>query len=106
MQPNQIPQQHLQAHSMPGQATPVMDPSMHHQRGFSQSPSTIKTVKTLDYFPEWKHPSVEGMEEAAFLGAQVAGKVIFMNDAGQNKGFLSRPDYNELGPAGIHEYSL
>lgn len=77
-----------------------------HHRGFSQSPTAIKTVKGPDYFPEWKHPSVMGMEEAAFLGAQVAGKVIFMVDAGQNKGFMNRTEYNELGPAGIHEYAM
>lgn len=46
------------------------------------------------------------MEEAAFLGAQVAGKVIFMVDAGQNKGFMTRTEYNELGPGGVHEFAV
>lgn len=102
MQPN--PGQHqLQ---VPGHATPMMDPHVHHYRGFSQSPTSIKQVKVPEYFPEWKHPSVSGMEEAAFLGAQVAGKVIFMVDAGQNKGFMSRTEYNDLGPAGIHDYAM
>lgn len=84
----------------------MMDPMAHHHRGFSQSPTAIKTVKVPEYFPEWKLASVAGMEEAAFLGAQVAGKVIFMVDAGQNKGFMNRTEYNELGPAGIHEYAM
>lgn len=106
MQPN-TPQHQLQVPGqMTGHATPMMDPHIHHYRGFSQSPTSIKTVKVPDYFPEWKHASVAGMEEAAFLGAQVAGKVIFMVDAGQNKGFMSRTEYNDLGPAGIHDYAM
>lgn len=75
-------------------------------RGHSQTPTSIKTVKTPEYFPEWKDAHVSGMEEAGFLGAQVAAKVIFVVDQGLNKGFLTRSDYNEMGPAGIHEYSL
>lgn len=47
-----------------------------------------------------------GMEEATFLGAQVAAKVVFVIDQGLSKGFLSRVEYNEGGPAGIHETSL
>ncbi|KIV84745.1 hypothetical protein PV11_00505 [Exophiala sideris] len=100
MQPNQ----HLQ---VPGQLQPGLDPSMHFShRGFSQSPTSIKTVKPPDYFPDWKDPSVSGMEEAGFLGAQVAAKVVFMVDQGNSKGFLTRSEYNDLGPAGIHECAL
>ncbi|EGC45443.1 actin-like protein arp9 [Histoplasma capsulatum var. duboisii H88] len=47
-----------------------------------------------------------GMEEATFLGAQVAAKVVFVIDQGVSKGFLSRVEYNETGPAGIHDCSL
>ncbi|OJD21446.1 hypothetical protein ACJ73_07215 [Blastomyces percursus] len=47
-----------------------------------------------------------GMEEATFLGAQVAAKVVFVIDQGISKGFLSRVEYNEAGPAGIHDCSL
>lgn len=47
-----------------------------------------------------------GMEEATFLGAQVAAKVIFVLDQGLSKGFMSRVEYNESGPAAIHEYVL
>lgn len=47
-----------------------------------------------------------GMEEAVFLGAQVASKVIFILDQGISKGFMSRVDYNENGPSAIHEYVL
>lgn len=47
-----------------------------------------------------------GMEEATFLGAQVAAKVVFVIDQGLSKGFLSRVEYNEAGPSHIHECSL
>ncbi|KIW16824.1 hypothetical protein PV08_04014 [Exophiala spinifera] len=100
MQPNQ----HLQVQ---GQLPPGQDQGMgYHHRGFSQSPTSVKTVKMPDYFPEWKDPHVSGMEEAAFLGAQVAAKVVFIVDQGNSKGFLTRTEYNDLGPAGIHECTL
>jgi len=68
-----------------------------------QSPSSIKTVKLPDYFPEWKDA---GQEEAVFLGGQVAAKVIFIQDQGLSKAFMSRTEYNDLGPQGIHEYCM
>jgi actin-related protein 9 len=104
----------------------------HRSTGHSQTPTSIKTLKAPEYFPEWKDqggtnapgatgaggtataggslgasivPS-RGMEEAIFLGAQVAAKVVFVIDQGLSKGFLSRVEYNENGPTAIHEYSL
>lgn len=73
--------------------------------GHGQTPTSIRTARLPDYFPEWKDA---GSEEAMFLGAQVAAKVVFVNDiaAGTSKGFMSRSDYNESGPSGIHEFSL
>jgi actin-related protein 9 len=108
MQPNS---QHLTVPGLNtgGIATPASmahDPSHHHHHGYIQSPTSIKTVKPPDYFPEWKNPAVAGMEEAAFLGAQVAAKVVFIVDQGSSKGFLSRSEYNELGPGGIHECAM
>ena len=47
-----------------------------------------------------------GMEEAVFLGAQVASKVIFILDQGISKGFMSRVEYNENGPSAVHDYIL
>lgn len=44
------------------------------------------------------------MEEAVFLGAQVAAKVIFVLDQGLSKGFMSRVEYNEHGPSAISDY--
>ncbi|RMZ81724.1 hypothetical protein DV738_g2101, partial [Chaetothyriales sp. CBS 135597] len=102
--PGQIPQ-HLQ---VPGTHTPLPDPGAHPtlHRGFSQSPTAIKTAKVPEYFPEWKDPAVAGMEEAAFLGAQVAAKVVFITDQGASKGFMTRTEYNDVGPTGIHECAL
>jgi actin-related protein 9 len=101
MQPHQG-QPHLQ---VPGTHTPIPDPNAHvsHHRSYSQSPTAVKTAKIPDYFPEWKDPAVAGLEEAAFLGAQVAAKVFFITDQGLNKGFMTRTEYNDLGPSGIHE---
>lgn len=84
-----------------------MDPMhAHSYRGTSQTPTSMKTVKMPEYFPEWKDPSVAGMEEASFLGGQVAAKVIFIVDQGISKGFLTRSEYNELGPEGIHSCAM
>ncbi|KAA8650308.1 hypothetical protein EYZ11_001361 [Aspergillus tanneri] len=120
--------------------TPSMDPSMapyHRSTGHSQTPTSVKTLKPPEYFPEWKEQgntnapgasgagnmnnasgiaggpgnpsstsSSHGMEEAVFLGAQVASKVVFVLDQGLTKGFMSRVEYNENGPSAIHEYVM
>ncbi|KAL4877848.1 actin-like ATPase domain-containing protein [Aspergillus karnatakaensis] len=110
--------------------TPSVDPSFSHHRstGHSQTPTSVRTVKPPEYFPEWKeqtasnaaqnNPNVNGppgpaatgghrgMEEAVFLGAQVASKVVFVLDQGLSKGFMSRVEYNENGPSAIHEYVM
>ncbi|KAF2828580.1 actin-like ATPase domain-containing protein [Ophiobolus disseminans] len=78
-----------------------MSQNTHSSHG--QTPTNIKVVKPPEYFPEWKEV---GFDEAAFLGAQVAAKVIFVVDQGQSKGYMTRPDYNDQGPQGIHDYSL
>ncbi|KAI9689983.1 MAG: Actin-like protein arp9 (SWI/SNF complex component arp9) [Bathelium mastoideum] len=75
--------------------------STHSSHG--QTPSSIRTVKIPEYFPEWKD---FGYDEAAFLGAQVAAKVLFVVDQGTNKGYMNRTDYNDNGPTGIHDYTL
>ncbi|KAL1607194.1 Actin-like protein arp9 [Nothophoma quercina] len=89
---------------MPQGGNPLM-PGMSHNTHSShgQTPTSIKTVKPPEYFPEWKDV---GFDESAFLGAQVAAKVIFVVDQGQSKGYMTRPDYNDQGPQGIHDYSL
>ncbi|KAI9820363.1 MAG: Actin-like protein arp9 (SWI/SNF complex component arp9) [Pycnora praestabilis] len=68
-----------------------------------QTPTSIKVLKIPEYFPEWKDV---GYDEAAFLGAQVAAKVVFVVDQGLSKGFMTRVEYNDLGPQGIHESCL
>ena len=74
-----------------------------HGHGHGQTPTSIKCAKMPEYFPEWKDA---GTEEAGFLGAQVAAKVVFVVDQGLSKGFMSRTEYNELGPTGVHECCL
>ncbi len=64
----------------------------------SQTPTSIKVASPPTYFPEWK-----SFDEAVFLGAQVAAKVIFVVDQGASKGFLSRVEFNEEGPTAIHQ---
>ena len=68
-----------------------------------QTPTSIGVKKMPEYFPEWKEV---GTEEASFLGAQVAAKVVFVVDQGVSKGFMTRTEYNEMGPPGIHESCL
>ncbi|KAL8912287.1 MAG: hypothetical protein Q9171_002659 [Xanthocarpia ochracea] len=75
----------------------------HQHSGHGQTPTSIKLMKMPEYFPEWKDA---GPEEAAFLGAQVAAKVVFVVDQGLSKGFMSRTEYNDLGPQGIHEFCM
>ncbi len=85
---------------------PSAIPSIHSHNAHSshgQTPTSIKLAKMPEYFPEWKDV---GFDESVFLGAQVAAKVLFVVDQGAGKGYMTRPDYNEQGPSGIHDYSL
>lgn len=76
----------------------------HTHSSHAQTPTSIRLAKLPDYFPEWKDA---GSEEASFLGAQVAAKMLFVIDqGGAGKGYMSRTDYNEQGPSGIHDYTL
>jgi len=63
-----------------------------------QTPLSMKVAKMPEYFPEWKEV---GFEEAGFLGAQVAAKVVFVVDQGVSGGFVSRARYNEIGPEAV-----
>ena len=76
----------------------------HSHKQHSQTPIAIKTVKPPDYFPAWKDINVSGMEEAGFLGAQVAAKVLFASEP--TKSYMSRVEFNEVGPVAIHEYAM
>lgn len=70
-----------------------------------QTPSSIRLARLPEYFPEWKEV---GSDEAAFLGAQIAAKMVFVVDQSQagGRGYMTRSDYNEQGPGGIHEFSM
>jgi actin-related protein 9 len=74
----------------------------HSHSGHGQTPTSIKFVKFPEYFPEWKEV---GYDEASFLGAQVAAKVLYVTDSANN-GYMSRTTYNDQGPSGIHEVAL
>ncbi|PNS17196.1 hypothetical protein CAC42_7250 [Sphaceloma murrayae] len=90
------------AHLNPmGQSMSGAMESRHSSHG--QTPTSINMAKIPEYFPEWKDV---GYEEASFLGAQVAAKVIFTVDTGSSKGYMTRTDYNESGPSGIHDCSV
>lgn len=113
-------------HNNPGMPTAPGTPGPDHssqQRstGHFQAPHSVKTHKFPDYYPEFKDhgnsnaPGASsgpgsisegghGTEEAIFLGAQVCAKVFFGIDQGQNKSFMSRTEYNELGPEGMREF--
>ncbi|OBT88083.1 hypothetical protein VE02_03644 [Pseudogymnoascus sp. 03VT05] len=75
----------------------------HSHSSHGQTPTSMKIAKVPEYFPEFKN---EGFEECVFLGAQVAAKVIFVQDQGVSNGFMSRVQYNENGPSGIHDVGL
>lgn len=96
---------HLTPHLHPANPTTSI-PSIQPQNAHSshgQTPTSVKLAKIPEYFPEWKEV---GYEDAVFLGAQVAAKVLFVADQGTNKGFMTRTDFNDQGPIGIHDYSM
>lgn len=83
----------------------MSQPGMHHHAHLShaQTPTSIRLAKIPEYFPEWKE---FGYDEATFLGAQVAAKVLFIVDGGASNGYMTRTHYNDVGPGGIHEVYL
>ncbi|KAI9893732.1 MAG: Actin-like protein arp9 (SWI/SNF complex component arp9) [Vezdaea aestivalis] len=69
-----------------------------------QTPMSIKHAKTPEYFPEWKEV---GMDGSAFLGAQMVARIVFFLDVNPGaKNFMTRAEYNEVGPSLIHECTL
>ncbi|EFX03129.1 chromatin remodeling complex subunit [Grosmannia clavigera kw1407] len=93
----------------PGSVTGA-DGSSHVHHFHAQTPTAIKTAVLPSYLSEW---TKNGFEEAMFLGAQVAARLAFcvhnLDAQGlesQRLMYLSRIDYNELGPKGIRTHSL
>jgi actin-related protein 9 len=74
-----------------------------HHRGYSQTPTSVKVLAIADYFSDWKGQNAAAPEEAAFIGAQNAAKTFFILDQGQSGSFLSRGQYNDVGPVGVHD---
>ncbi|KAK8194916.1 actin-domain-containing protein [Phyllosticta capitalensis] len=93
--------QMMHAGGTPGPMGSLHSHNTHSSHG--QSPTNIKLVKTPEYFPEWKEV---GMDEAMFLGAQVAAKVLFIVDQGLGQGYMTRTDYNDQGPSGIRDVCM
>ncbi|KAH9845409.1 SWI/SNF and RSC complexes subunit arp9-like [Teratosphaeria destructans] len=88
---------------LPPASSTLSQPGLQQHSGHSshaQTPTSIKLAKIPEYFPEWKEV---GYDEAAFLGAQLAARVLFVVDAGASKGYMTRTDYNDQGPAAVHE---
>lgn len=86
------------------------DGSGHSHHFHAQTPTSIKLVALPTYLSEW---TKNGFEEAMFLGAQVAARLAFcvhnLDAQGlesQRLMYLSRIDYNEMGPKGIRTHSL
>lgn len=92
----------MNAQGLPGQFPGQLSQHNTHS-SHAQTPTSIKLAKMPEYFPEWKEA---GYEEAVFLGAQVAARVLYTVDQGLSKGYMTRTDYNEQGPQGIHDYKL
>jgi actin-related protein 9 len=96
-------------------SNPALNPSMsissqfgghnssHSHSGHSQSPTSIKVAQPMGYFPEWKN---EGFEESIFLGAQVLAKSVFITNGGDTGYYISRQQYNDMGPSGIHNVGM
>lgn len=102
MQPNQG--QHL---TVPGVATPVINPTAKENRPISQTPTSIKYSKLPDYMPDWKSPEYMNFEEASFAGCQLLAQMVFSASRDDpNKMFLMRTEFNEEGPPGIAHYCL
>ena len=68
-------------------------------------PANIETEANVGDPPKQRryHRAGKDIAQAGFLGAQVLAKVLFVVDQGQNMGFMTRVDYNENGPEGIHD---
>lgn len=62
----------------------------------TQGPTSLMIAKLPDHFPEWKNRK---WEEYSFLGAQIGSKQVFTT--GMEGLFVSRQDYNEVGPSCI-----
>jgi actin-related protein 9 len=73
--------------------------NVHSSHG--QTPTSARYARMGEYFPEWKDL---GYETAQFLGAQIMAKVLYVVDQGQSKAFMTRTDYNELGPSAIGDF--
>ena len=83
--------QNPQLHPPPSVLGQSTHSSHHVHTSHAQTPTSIKLAKIPEYFPEWKEV---GYDEASFLGAQVAAKILFIVDGGASNGYMTRTSYN------------
>ena len=102
LNPSNFPGQQ-QPPSTPGQQNPSMMQAGNVHSSHGQTPTSVKYAVVGDYFPEWKEV---GYDEGWFLGAQVLARVVFVTEVPGSKFYMTRTDYNELGPGGIGEFAL
>ncbi len=93
---SEVPSSFTSGQNTPRNGTPFRMNQIPQPLSHGQSPTSIKLGKMPDYFTEWKH---YGYSNASFLGAQIASKQIFGGHA--NGSYVSRNDYNEVGPLAI-----
>lgn len=70
----------------------------------SQVPSSIRSAKYPEYFPEWKKPKERGgsWEDIYFLGAEIYAKQVFGGNSNQGgELFVDTDVYEERGPQAI-----
>ena len=81
--------------------------SRHHSGSGSshsgQAPTSIRYAKGPDHFSQYREV---GFAEAQFLGAQVSGMSLFQETSNpKDKLYMSRVEWNDLGPPGFWKNS-
>jgi actin-related protein 9 len=105
---SELPSTFNTGHNTPLGGTPMYNGgggnSLHlaqaHQ-GHGQSPTSVRPAKMPEYFPDWKG---RGWEDAAFLGIEIAARPIFTGSVENT--FVSKNDYNEVGPTAIWDIGI
>ncbi|KAI1322285.1 actin-like ATPase domain-containing protein [Xylariaceae sp. FL0255] len=100
--------------SVPQMQLPGSLPGSHaggasHHHTHAQTPTSIKLAALPGYLAEW---TKNGFEEAMFLGAMIAGRIVYtvhmdaQSAEAQRQSSLHRVDYNEMGPKGIRTHNM
>lgn len=46
------------------------------------------------------------MDECDFLGAEILARLVYVIDSSASKSYMTRQEYNEVGPSAIHDYKF